>query len=507
MGTAIAMLVRKEEHTPTTSVHYRNLWGRTKRADLLATAAQAGDTLYQEVRPDRKLGYPFTPMVSEANYLSWPLLETLFPVSYPGVKTSRDAVVVDIDRDQLIERMERYFDPNISHDQMRRLAPSVMASAARFDAVPIRDYLRARGFQPERIVRYCYRPFDLRWLYWELETKLLDEKRPEYAAQMFEGNVWLCAAQRQRMSFDPPLVSTLPCSLHIIERGGNFFPLYLRETQQTLFDALDDEETTRQGKVQPNLSDQARAYLADIGADDASDLFYHCAVIPHAPLYRRENADALRQDWPRIPLPADADTLHASAALGRQVATLLEPQQAVPGVTGGAIRPDLRVIAPLTRVGGGPIDPEAGELAVTVGWGHAGQARVTMPGKGRTVERDYSTEERAAIVAGALALGIADDTAFVLLGERTYDVYLNDIAYWSNVPANVWEYTMGGYQVIKKWLSYREDDLLGRPLTKDEARDVIHTARRITALLLLEPALDANYQRAKQRTATGGGEG
>jgi len=37
VGTAIALLVRKEQHTPATSIHYRNLWGRTKRADLLAT--------------------------------------------------------------------------------------------------------------------------------------------------------------------------------------------------------------------------------------------------------------------------------------------------------------------------------------------------------------------------------------------------------------------------------------------------------------------------------------
>ena len=29
------------------------------------------------------------------------------------------------------------------------------------------------------------------------------------------------------------------------------------------------------------------------------------------------------------------------------------------------------------------------------------------------------------------------------------------------MPANVWEYYIGGYQVIKKWLSYREQELLG----------------------------------------------
>jgi hypothetical protein len=57
---------------------------------------------------------------------------------------------------------------------------------------------------------------------------------------------------------------------------------------------------------------------------------------------------------------------------------------------------------------------------------------------------------------------------------------------------------IGGYQVIKKWLSYREHDLLGRSLTSDEAREVTNIARRIAAILLLEPALNANYEAVKQ---------
>ena len=46
---------------------------------------------------------------------------------------------------------------------------------------------------------------------------------------------------------------------------------------------------------------------------------------------------------------------------------------------------------------------------------------------------------------------------------------------------------------MKKWLSYREYALLGRPLSAEEARTLTETARRLTALRLLEPALDANY--------------
>ena len=31
-----------------------------------------------------------------------------------------------------------------------------------------------------------------------------------------------------------------------------------------------------------------------------------------------------------------------------------------------------------------------------------------------------------------------------------------------HIPQSVWNFTIGGYQVIKKWLSYREQRVLGR---------------------------------------------
>ena len=39
--------------------------------------------------------------------------------------------------------------------------------------------------------------------------------------------------------------------------------------------------------------------------------------------------------------------------------------------------------------------------------------------------------------------------------------------------------------------------MLGRALTTDEAREVTHIAGRLAALILLQPELDANYQRVK----------
>ena len=97
----------------------------------------------------------------------------------------------------------------------------------------------------------------------------------------------------------------------------------------------------------------------------------------------------------------------------------------------------------------------------------------------------------------------ARSSACAASARDTRDVYLNDTAYWRNIPANVWEYYIGGYQVIKKWLSYREQELLGRALRAEEAREVTGMARRLAAIVLMQPALDENYRCVKAHATHG----
>ncbi len=70
------------------------------------------------------------------------------------------------------------------------------------------------------------------------------------------------------------------------------------------------------------------------------------------------------------------------------------------------------------------------------------------------------------------------------------------------MPAKVWGYSLGGYPVIKKWLSYRERDVLGRPLKLEEVTYVSEMVRRIAAILLLGAQLDANYETVKSAAAS-----
>jgi len=455
VGTAIALLVRNVKHTSVGAVQFRHFWGKDKRAQLLE---DVGD--YQQVTPVLEMGLSLMPGQMAADYVTWPSLPDLFPVSFPGVKTSRDDVVVDIDRDRLVKRMKDYFDPKITHEQMRRISLSVMTSTNRFKAEAVRDQLRKRGFLTGNIVRYSYRPFDVRWLYWEPETKLLDEKRSEYFPHVGEGNVWLSAGQRNRKAdFYQPQFTHLLADHHIVESNVGMFPLYLLRTTETA-------TLLEKAGCKPNLSEQAIGYRTDSGADP-EDLFYHTLAVLHAPAYSAENAGALRQDWPRIPLPKSKDALLASAELGRQVAALLDTEASVGGVTTGNLRDELKSIAIFQRVDGRPANPDTADLDLTAGWGHGGKGGITMPGKGKLMRRD----------------------------DGAFDIYLNDDTCWRNVPEEVWDYIIGGYQVIKKWLSYREKPLLGRGLTSEEVRYVTEMARRITALIALQASLDDNYRK------------
>ena len=251
---------------------------------------------------------------------------------------------------------------------------------------------------------------------------------------------------------------------------SNWFPAYLRDEGLGL-------GGDGSGK-RPNLSDAAQSYLDRLGLG-VEDLFHHVLATLHNPAYREANAGALRMEWPRIPLPgwpdgnADgaAEELEASAARGRELAVLLDVDTPVPGVTTGALRAELAAIGVPTTVDGHNMDGD--DFAVTAGWGHfSGDA--VMPGRGRADKRPLTADERSSM-----------GDAVATLGETTFDIHLNDRACWRNVPAAVWNYKLGGYQVLKKWLSYREHKVLDRPLRAEEVQHFSDTTRRIAAILLL----------------------
>ena len=387
--------------------------GQAKPEELISTAEADTDALYDDIKPILPLGLPFVQTAVSDEWFDWPALPDLFPMSFPGVKTSRDGFLVDVDLDRLRARVSDYFDPNVSHEEIARRYPGVMKSTARFDARATRAALVARGGPDEAgFVRFAYRPFDTRWLYWEKDTKLLDEKRAAYRPHVFEGNLWIEAREREaKEDFSRGTLVRF-----LADNFGNglssYFPAWLCDDG---FGTDGVEEARR-----PNLSATAQRYLDRLGAS-VEDLFHHVLITLHDPAYRKANAGALRMEWPRIPLPGwgDGESDGAAAALatsvtrGRELARLLDPDTSVPGVTDGALRPGIAAVAVPAMADGRNMTGE--DFAVTAGWGHSGSADAVMPGQGRAVERAYTPSERSALAE-----------AVPMLGRTTFDIYLTE---------------------------------------------------------------------------------
>ena len=393
------------------------------------------------------------------------------------MKTSRDRFLVDTDPDRLKARIGDYFDKSLSHGEVAQRWPAAMKNLHGFNGQVVRDERlanelpagKAGGPGKAGFIRYDYRPFDTRWLYWDPDRGLLDAPRVAYRPHVFEENVWIEAREREAKED----FSRGTLVRHLADNFGNglssFFPAYLR---------YDDKET-RTTQRRSNLTIEAGNYLRYLGAN-VEDLFHHVLATLHDPAYREANAGALRMEWPRIPLPGwpdgkaegAADALAQSAARGRELARLLDPEAPVPGVTEGALRPEVAAIAVPSTVDKRNMSGD--DFALTAGWGHYGSGDAVMPGQGRIVEREYTPDERAAL---------AD--ALPTLGDTTLDVYLNERAFWRNVPAAIWGYKLGGYQVLKKWLSYRERDVLGRALLLEEVLYFAEIARRVAGMLAM----------------------
>ena len=449
VGTAITLLTKSGGLTAATGkdrILYRDFdqaKAGERRQSLIDSLDDTDiDAGYAAIEPGLELGLPFKPTVVSDDWATWPALPELFPTSFPGVKTSRDRFLVDIDLDKLKARVEDHFDSTRS---------------------------AGSGLDEAGFIRYAYRPFDTRWLYWEADSGLLDRPRPEYKPHVFEGNLWMVTQQKPRREWScPQVIASLGC-IDLMDRSATCISAWLRDEGM----ALDGGGEQRR----PNLSDAAQRYLDRMGLG-VEDLFHHVLAVLHDPAYREANAGALRMEWPRIRLPGwpdgdatgAAEELAASAERGRELAALLDSETPVPGVTTGALRPEMAAIAVPSTTDGGNMAGD--DFSLTARWGFFDQKGAVMPGPGRVVERSYTAEERAALgsVAGAL-------------GATTFDIHLNDRAYWRNVPAAVWSYKLGGYQVLKKWLSYRERGVLGRALRPEEVQHFTDTARRIAGIL------------------------
>ena len=395
VGTAIGLMVRNAERADRATVRFRQFWGTTKRADLLASLGTDDlNAAYGIVDPRHGTRFTFRPTDAASGYHQWPKLVDLCEVEpISGLSEKRKGALMSIDRETLIDRMQRYYDPRIDWETLISNGGGPLEDAGGFNAKNARSKAVAlEKFDAERIQKYAMFPFDLRWCYYTQAPSVWNRPRPSLSAQRWPGNSFVVTRMMAERPEEQNVITVTSClpDHHLLRPNAVAIPIRHRPVgmgarKGTNLPSLFVDDDPQDDPPRANLSPIARTYLTMLGIDDpdsnsdsAGLVWMHSLAIAYAPAYLNENGDGIRQDWPRIPLPTNRDLLIHSARLGRMAASLLETEVAVKGVTSNPIRAELKTIAIVSRAGGGNLSPD--DLGVTAGWSHPGKDGITMPG-------------------------------------------------------------------------------------------------------------------------------
>ena len=492
-GVVVSLALKTGKDGEKKIVRYRDdidaARAEERRAQLLCSLDAANFNAQYAIAAPKKINFfSLLPLKVREDYLQWPTLAEFFKVGeFNGMLEMRSGALIDIERKPLEKRMRDYFNPDIEWAEYQAAGGGLAKNAARFDAQETRQKAVKVGFNSENIARYGIRPFDFGHCYYTGVRPIWNDPRPTLWSHVKPGNCFLLSRKRSVVANEgvPMFFTSAVCDYHFIRGDTKHFPIRLWSGE------MGEQKSSR------NLSELGAGYLSGLGYSDLDsgleDLFYHALAIGYSGEYRLENADGLRIDWPRIPLPESRSVLENSAALGRQVAGFLDSDSPMAGVDSGEVLP--------VYAGVGILRPDSSghaNLRVEASWGYRDGKGKVYPNSGMLGEvREWTAEE-------SRGWGAAEREA---LGGAL-DVYLNgklgDGTHWSGVPESAWNFHIGGYQAAKKWLSYRQVSVLGRDLRDEEALHFTGMIRRLSGLVLLGKKLDENYRAARDSAAKSG---
>ena len=428
-GVAIAFFVKSgEAKGKCTSVHHAELWGLREGKYGWLTKHDVESTGWHEFHPQPE-SYLFVPQdeVGLGQYKKFISVTEVLPFLRIGMNTHRDQFSIDFDRETLKRRIRTFLDPNIP-DQLVRQA---------FDLKDNQDWkmsekrvkIQEDGRWEEKITQCLYRPFDTRWIFYHYHA--IDYGREDLNSHFVKHeNLGLVTTRQTREPFAALAVDKI-CGQHKIVAkydGSYVFPLYLY-SDAAKRDLLSDLEPSEDRK--PNLSPKVLRALDSAHAKEPppEEILHYMYAVLYAGPYRQKYAEFLKTDLPRIPFAADFDLFRSLTALGKRLV-------------------DLHLLR------SEEIDPPAARFQ-----GHGDNRVAPNQSQGFRYE---PKEER---------------------------VHINKSQYFEPVPLELWEYQIGGYQVLSKCLKDRRE----RRLTLEEVKTYCRIVTALQRTIALQEEIEALY--------------
>lgn len=401
-------------------IKYQDLWGlREEKYDFLKSH-DVKNTEWQELEL-REPNYFFVPKNTSgaSQYEKFLSVQKIFIKYNRGVVTSRDDFVISDRLDNLKRKINLFLDSNENIEIIKEGLQLKDGKNWKIDNA--RSKLLQQGPQDDKFVNYLYRPFDKRFIYYE--DVLLERSRKEIMKNMLHDNLGLLLMRQ--VYWDKPyshfLVtdSITDSRVFISNRGAaDIFPLYLYQNldQKAIFEG---QKSLDLDGAQKSLDESGKSSNIKVEIINKLSNSYKKKIIPeeifyyiYAVLYSNKYRQKYNE-FLKIGFPRVPFTK------------------------------DYELFRKLSNIGRKLVDLhlfKSSKLEKSI-------ANFSATGDNLVEKREYKNKR----------------------------IYINDNQYFETVPFEIWNYYIGGYQVLDKWLKNK----IGQTL---QTEDVNHYLKIITAI-------------------------
>jgi len=422
-GTAIAIFIKQKDKKGC-KVYHNDLYGLRETKYSWLKEHRATPKNYKLIKPEKPF-YFFTQRKTESikGYLRWKSVTEIFPVYSVGIVTARDNLTIRWTENELWNTVLRF---SKMEPELARRAYDLGPDARDWKVHLAREDLIQSGPDKKYVKRILYRPFDIRYTYYTGKSRGFHcMPRPEVMQHMLMGeNLGLITSRiikgdKYQHTFISCNITDAALLAANTASSSYLFPLYLYTKQEKPKKKsvklsswiIFEPKAEYSANRKPNISSVIWEKLNEHYKHLLSpeDILHYIYAILFSNKYRLKYAEFLKIDFPRIPFTSDYNLFKSVSTLGSRLV-------------------ELHLLE--SRMLDRPISKFQGES------------------ENDKIEKvEYIPQEKR--------------------------IYINNDKFFDNVTPELWEYFIGGYQVLQKYLKDRK----GR--TMDDPR---HLCRVITAL-------------------------
>ena len=440
-GTAIAIFVKQKEKSDC-KVYHAELFGKRQSKYDWLDAHQLEIKNYQLLKPESPW-YFFVPRNTQniKYYLKWKQINKIFPVNGVGITTARDNFVIDFRKEALLNKIRLFKNSKFSDNELyqffhinKKIGWNIRKAWNMLQDIPDNEL---ENF----IFDFIYRPFDHRYIFWH--DSLVWRTVKQIMSHILKENLSITTVRQVKAgeTWQHSLVSDkLIESCYISNKTSEIcyaFPLYLynehtpkKSRTQYMMMLFEPETEYGNSNKEPNIDKKIYQTLNQNYGHELTpeEILYYIYAVFYSNIYREKYAEFLKIDFPRVPFTTDYKVFSKMAALGNELV-------------------DLHLM-------------KSSRLNTLVS---------KFQGEG---ENDVIEE--------------------IIFRPEESRIYINSEKYFDNVAPQVWDYQVGGYRVLQKYLKDRK----GRKMD-----DFVHYSQIITALnytIEIQQEIDTFYSEAEK---------